>query len=177
MARASKSTKSTKKSSGGRGSKEAIEKRRVARQLNSILMGGPKKQALDGRTEKRRQRLIRELKEGRNGKPLKPHDVLQRTHDLLQIGETLASLRKQGVKPQRVEFDDEALDLVRRHAKAFNFDPRVWRMLGLQVDADGNVVRAAKGRSAPAKKKATKRPTKKATKKPTKGTRKSRRKS
>ncbi len=177
MARASKSTKSTKKSSGGRGSKEAIEKRRVARQLNTLLAGGPQKRTLDGRTEKRRQRLVKELKNGRNGEPLKPHDVLQRTHELLEIGETMASLRKQGVKPLRVEFSDEALEVVRRHAKAFNFDPRAWRMLGLQVDADGNVLPTSKRRTPSANKgvrNAAKSSTRRATKKSAKNTRKNR---
>ncbi len=171
MARSTKSTKTAKKSSGGRGSKEAIEKRRVARQLNTLLTSGAKKRTLDGRTEKRRQRLIDELKNGRNGTPLKPHDVLQRTNDLLAIGETLATLRKQGVRPRRVELDEEAIEVIRRHTKAFNFDPRAWRMLGLRVDADGNLVSAGRGSSSSktARKASTKKSAKKPTKKPGKG--------
>ena len=47
-----KARKSSKKSSGGRGSAEAIEKRRVARQLNTLLTeGGSSSPKLDGRTE------------------------------------------------------------------------------------------------------------------------------
>ena len=161
MSRASKTKKSSTKSSGGRGSREAIEKRRVARQLNTLLLRkDSEKRALDGRTEKRRQRLVEELKKGRKGTPLKPHDVLHHTHELLQLGETLASLRKQGVRPRRLEFDDEALAVVERHAKTFNYDPRAWQMLGLRVDADGKVGRGAK--RATGAKKATKKTTKKA---------------
>ncbi len=53
------------KAQNRRGSPEAIEKRRAARLFNDILGGrsaGAKK--LDGRTEKRRQRLLRELEAG-----------------------------------------------------------------------------------------------------------------
>ena len=69
---ATKRRSTAKKTSGGRGSAEAIEKRRAARQLNSLFSGESKRsKGLDGRTEKRRQRLLKELKEGRRGKPLK----------------------------------------------------------------------------------------------------------
>src|SRR5262245_37045434 len=91
-----------KGSGGGRGSIEAIEKRRAARQLNSVFTGGAKQGGvLDGRTEKRRRRLIKELKEGKNGKILKPIEIVSHTHELLELGETLSSLRKAGVKAAR----------------------------------------------------------------------------
>src|SRR5260370_22291768 len=64
-----------------RGSPEAIEKRRVARVFNDILGGrGAAAHKLDGRTEKRRQRLLKELEAGkaRGSRELKPLDVLQR---------------------------------------------------------------------------------------------------
>src|SRR5512146_414104 len=61
-----------------RGSPEAIEKRRVARVFNDVL-GGRLASAhkLDGRTEKRRQRLLAELEAGkaRGSRELKPLDV------------------------------------------------------------------------------------------------------
>ena len=136
-------TKKSKNASGGRGSAEAIEKRRVARQLNALLTTGTgKKSKLDGRTEKRRQRLIKELKSGKSGKALKPHDVLQHTHELLEIGESLASLRKQGVKPRRIDVTEEVLEVIKRHASAFQFRPEAWRMLGLKVDSSGEIVSA-----------------------------------
>ena len=131
----------TKQSTSGRGSAQAIEKRRVARQLNAILNeGGSPKPKLDGRTEKRRQRLIKELKQGKGGKELKPHDVLQHTHELLEIGETIASLRKQGIKPRKVELSKDVLNVIKRHAQAFSFNPDAWRMLSLRVDEQGGVV-------------------------------------
>ena len=53
------------KAQNRRGSPEAIEKRRAARVFNDVLGGrasGAHK--LDGRTEKRRQRLLKELEDG-----------------------------------------------------------------------------------------------------------------
>ena len=97
-------TKGSKKTSGGRGSKEAVQKRRAARNLNTLLTGGSKvSNKLDGRTEKRRQRLVGELKNGRAGKALKPIDFAQHVHELLEMGETISSLKKQGVKQRKVE--------------------------------------------------------------------------
>jgi len=61
-----------------RGSPEAIEKRRVARVFNDILGGrGASAHKLDGRTEKRRQRLLKELEAGcaRGTRELKPLDL------------------------------------------------------------------------------------------------------
>src|SRR4029079_1346699 len=80
-----------------RGSPEAIEKRRVARVFNDILGGrGAAAHKLDGRTEKRRQRLLKELEAGkaRGSRELKPLDVLQRVQELMDLGETVSSIRK-----------------------------------------------------------------------------------
>ena len=93
-----KTTRTAAKPQNRRGSPEAIEKRRVARLFNDILGGrgaGAHKQ--DGRTEKRRQRLLRELEQGkvRGARELKPLDVLGRVHELLELGEPL-QLHSQG---------------------------------------------------------------------------------
>src|SRR5688572_20536068 len=80
-----------------RGSPEAIEKRRVARVFNDILGGrGAAAAKLDGRTEKRRQRLLKELEVGkaRGTRELKPLDILQRVQELMDLGEPLSSIRK-----------------------------------------------------------------------------------
>src|SRR5688572_5411269 len=80
-----------------RGSPEAIEKRRVARVFNDILGGrGAAAAKLDGRTEKRRQRLLKELEAGkaRGTRELKPLDILQRVQELMDLGEPLSSIRK-----------------------------------------------------------------------------------
>jgi len=128
-------------SSGGRGSAEAIEKRRVARQLNTLFSGGAKRGSkLDGRTEKRRQRLLKELKEGRRGEPLKAIEIVMHTNQLLEIGETLSSIRKNGVKMPKVPITNEAIDVVERAQAAYNFKPDAWKILGVEVepaDLDG----------------------------------------
>jgi hypothetical protein len=137
-------TRKARKSSGGRGSPEAIEKRRAARQLNALLTGGTKSgDKLDGRTENRRRRLIKELKEGRRGQPLKPIDFVSHVNELLDMGETVASLKKQGVKPRRTEETPEIMDVVRHTQQAYNFRPEAWRMLGLRMEAGAS--KAARG--------------------------------
>lgn len=141
--------KSTRKASTGRGSPEAVEKRRAARQLNSLLLGSSKGAVeLDGRTEKRRQRLIAELKEGKGGEALKPIDRLGHVNELLGIGETLGSLRKQGIKPMKSTLNDEVIDTAERvQAANPEIRPTAWKILGIQMGADGKVIRP--GESAP----------------------------
>src|SRR5262245_50389402 len=75
-----------KRAANRRGSPEAIEKRRVARIFNDVLSGrGAGAHKLDGRTEKRRQRLLKELEAGkaRGSRELKPLDVLQHVQELM----------------------------------------------------------------------------------------------
>jgi hypothetical protein len=137
--------KSTRKAASGRGSPEAVEKRRAARQLNSLLLGTSKSSMeLDGRTEKRRQRLIQELKEGRGGEPLKPIDRLSHVNELMGIGETLSSLRKQGIKPAKAALNEEVIATAER-VQAANPEvrPAAWKILGIEMTEDGQVVRAA----------------------------------
>ena len=129
--------KVTRKSTGGRGSAEAIEKRRVARQLNTLFGGGAGQSGkLDGRTEKRRQRLLKELKEGKAGQPLKPIEIVTHANELLEMGETLSTIRKNGVKTPKLEFDgsDEKRETVLRAQDAYGFRPDVWKLLGLDLE-------------------------------------------
>jgi hypothetical protein len=150
--------KSNRKAASGRGSPEAVEKRRAARQLNSLLLGTSKSSMeLDGRTEKRRQRLIQELKEGRGGEPLKPIDRLSHVSELLGIGETLSSLRKQGIKPAKATLNEEVIETAER-VQAANEDirPAAWKILGIEMDESGQVIRE-KGARGRGKGRATKR--------------------
>ncbi|MEY4513393.1 MAG: hypothetical protein RLZZ450_5515 [Pseudomonadota bacterium] len=128
--------KVARKSTGGRGSAEAIEKRRVARQLNT-LFGGANNQPgkLDGRTEKRRQRLLKELKDGRAGQALKPIEIIAHANELLEMGETLTGIRKNGVKTPKLEFDgtSERVETVLRAQEAYGFRPEVWKLLGIDL--------------------------------------------
>jgi hypothetical protein len=148
MARTRKPTKS----SGGRGSKEAIEKRRAARQLNALLTGGARSgDKMDGRTEKRRLRLIQELKDGRRGQPLKPIDFVSHVNELLDLGETVASLKKHGVKPRRTEQTPDIMEVVRHTQEAYDFRPEAWRMLGIRVDTSAKATKTASNARGAAK--------------------------
>jgi len=130
--------RTAKKEPSGRGSKEAIEKRRVARQLNAIFSGktdGPRK--LDGRTAKRRVRLLKELKDGRRGRPLKAIEVVSHANELLEMGDALSAIRKNGVKAPRVEIDGDMMKLVARTQRAYGFRTEAWKLLGVQLPAAG----------------------------------------
>ncbi len=133
MARAVKRT--VKKVENRRGSPEAVEKRRVARQFNTLLAGGGAAGRRDGRTEKRRGRLIKELKDekSRGGVALKPLDVIMRVQELLKIGETMGSLRKVVKTKFAPEADDEVITLLSRLHKAYGFPPEAYRVVGLSA--------------------------------------------
>ena len=120
-----------------RGSPEAIEKRRVARLFNDILGGrGNGAHKHDGRTEKRRQRLMRELESGkvRGSREMKPLDVLQRVHELMELGEPLSSIRKVA-KVRRTTVPAESMvEVVTRLHKAYGFRPECYRFVGVGDD-------------------------------------------
>jgi hypothetical protein len=125
-----------------RGSPEAIEKRRVARLFNDILGGrGVGAHKRDGRTEKRRQRLMRELEAGkaRGARELKPLDVLQRVNELLELGEPLSSIRKVAKVRKGVVPPEEMVEVVSRLHKAYGFRPECYRFVGV----DDDVLRSA----------------------------------
>lgn len=151
-------TRKTTKPKNRRGSPEAIEKRKVARSFNTLLEGGGAGKAkLDGRTEKRRQRLIGELKDGKGGKDLKPIDVLRKVDELVKIGETSASLKRAGVKTRRTALNDDVVAHAEKVQAAYEFHKDAWKFLGIPVGKDGKVATKA----APAAKTATKRAAKK----------------
>ena len=117
-----------------RGSPEAIEKRRAARQFNDVLGGhGASAQKLDGRTEKRRQRLLKELEDGkaRGHRDLKPLDVLQRVQELMDLGESLSSIRKVAKVRKTNLAPDAILDVVHRLHEAYRFRPEAYRFVGI----------------------------------------------
>jgi hypothetical protein len=149
-----KTTRTATKPLNRRGSPEAIEKRRVARLFNDILGGrgvGAHKQ--DGRTEKRRQRLMRELESGkvRGARELKPLDVLVRVNELLELGEPLRSIRKVA-KARRALVPPEAMvEVVGRLHKAYGFRPECYRFVGVDDDVlrDAGVLSAPRASARP----------------------------
>ena len=125
------------KAKNRRGSPEAIEKRKAARLFNDVLGGrGGASNKLDGRTEKRRQRLLRELEQGtgRGSKELKPLDVLQHVHELLELGETLGSIRKVSRVKKIPLLGEGVVEVVQRLHKAYGFRPEAYRFVGLDDD-------------------------------------------
>lgn len=120
-----------------RGSPEAIEKRRVARVFNDILGGrGSAAHKLDGRTEKRRQRLLKELEAGkaRGARELKPLDVLQHVQELMDLGEPLSSIRKVTKVRKNTVAPDSIVGVVQRLHRAYSFRPEVYRFVGIGED-------------------------------------------
>jgi hypothetical protein len=88
----------------------------------------------DGRTERRRKRLLEELARGaaRGGKQkLKPIDVLLRIQELLDLGEPLGSIRKACPLPRPVEATAELVDGIRRLHRAYGFPAEAYRFVGL----------------------------------------------
>jgi hypothetical protein len=154
-----KVTRSAMKPQNRRGSPEAIEKRRVARLFNDILGGrGAGVHKRDGRTEKRRQRLMRELESGqaRGMRELKPLDVLVRVHELMELGEPLRSIRKVAKVRKAVAIPEEMVAVVSRLHKAYGFRPECYRFVGVGDDVlrDAGVLGAEPARRSRGKKRA-----------------------
>ncbi len=118
-----------------RASPDVVKKRRAARHFNELLAeAGAVGQKLDGRTEKRRKRLLRELGEGKvqsTKRLLKPIDVLVRVQALLDLGEPLASIKKV-CKPSRpVPPSRDVVEGLKRLHAAYGFHPEAYAFVGL----------------------------------------------
>ena len=116
-----------------RGSPDVVKKRRAARHFNELLAGasGPKR---DGRTEKRRARMLEELRDGlarATRRPLKPIDVLTRVHDLLALGESLSALRKICRPVRAVVMSEEVVAGVKSLHEAYRFAPEIYAFVGI----------------------------------------------
>lgn len=132
-----KTNRTAPKPQNRRGSPEAIEKRRVARLFNDILGGrGAGAHKRDGRTEKRRQRLMRELESGksRGTRELKPIDILQHVNELLSLGEPLSSIRKVTKVRKSAVPPESVVEVVTRLHKAYGFRPECYRFVGVGDD-------------------------------------------
>ena len=154
-----KTSRTAPKPQNRRGSPEAIEKRRVARLFNDILGGrGNGAAKRDGRTEKRRQRLMRELEQGkvRGSRELKPLDVLQRVNELMELGEPLSSIRKVAKVRKSMVPADSMVEVVSRLHKAYGFRPECYRFVGVGDDVlrDAGVLTAEALRRGRARKRA-----------------------
>lgn len=131
--------KRTRKAPNRRASPAAVEKRRAARAFNDALLGGGARAAgVDGRTERRRRRLLEELASGlaRGGKrELKPIEVLSRVQELLELGEPIASIRKACPRPRPIEVTPEIIEGIRGIHRAYTFPIAAYRFVGLSAEA------------------------------------------
>ena len=113
-----------------------VAKIQSARALNNLFarVVGGEGSALDQRSLRRKKRLMRELADGRGGKPLKALQVLTHADELLALGESLSSLRKlkprmPGPAPRSMEADAVYAEA----QKLYRFDPKAWRLLGVDI--------------------------------------------
>jgi hypothetical protein len=106
--------------------------------FNQILRGEAGAGGRDGRTERRRRRLLDELAAGaaRGGKrALKPIDVLGRVQELLALGEPLAAIRKACPRPRPIEATPEVIEGIRRIHQAYAFPAEAYAFVGLDEGA------------------------------------------
>jgi hypothetical protein len=133
-----KAVRTSTRSGNRRGSPEAVAKRRAGRSFNDVLSAiGGRGGLSDGRTEKRRQRLLKELEDGksRTARELKPLDILLRVQELLDLGEPAASLRKVLKSKKRASLTGpEIVDAVKKLHKAYAFRPEVYGFVGIDLD-------------------------------------------
>lgn len=148
--------RATKKKETRRGRPEAIAKRQAARSLNAMFASVPTTTGMDGRTLKRKKRLIQELKEGKGGEPLKAHEVLAHANELFGYGVTLSSLRKMKPRlPPTPPLTPETIETIKATQEAYSFHPNAWKLLGLDIDAL-DAAGSAEGEAAPKAKRARK---------------------
>ncbi|MBL8602291.1 MAG: hypothetical protein JNK72_10255 [Myxococcales bacterium] len=126
------------KSPNRRGSPEAIARRVVARRLNDLLTHGEGPAAVeDGRTARRRRRLLDALARGTERPDgMKPIEILQAVDTLLGLGETVASLKKVVTLHARPALRPEtAAALVAALASAYQFRLEAYAFVGLPPPA------------------------------------------
>ncbi len=111
-----------------RASAGAVKKRVAARNLNDLLLGKKSEVPLrDGRTEKRRARLLAEVaKDG-----LKPVDLLLKVQELFDLGESYASMRKVVPVRRLRSVPPGAVEAVASVMAAYALNADVYRFLGL----------------------------------------------
>jgi hypothetical protein len=125
-----------------RGSPEAIAKRRAGRAFNDLFDQPAGSGLLDGRTRKRRERLLQELEQGKtrgSGRELKPLEVLDRVSELLRLGESLVALKKVCRPRPPPATGAKLVETIRELHQAYRFRSEAYRFVGV----DDDVLRAA----------------------------------
>jgi hypothetical protein len=128
---------------------ETIRKRRAARAFNELLLGP--KTAPDGRHERRRTRLLRELRQHASGKaPLKPVDVLGRVDALLELDTELAVIEAAVPPPPSLPASPELVQRLRALHEAYGFREACYRFVGIDA-RQLRIARVKKARGSAAK--------------------------
>jgi hypothetical protein len=125
-----------------RAAPDVVDKRRAARRFNALLQGNARASSLDGRTEKRRARLLAELESGvarASKRALKPIDILLRVQDLLDIGEPIGSIRRACRPARAVAVTSELIEGLRTLQEAYAFRAEAYAFVGV----DDSTLRAA----------------------------------
>ena len=124
------------RSTNRRAAPEVVDKRRAARRFNALLEGTHEGTGRDGRTEKKRQRLLAELREGMaraSRKPLKPIDVLLRVQALLDLGETPSAIRRACKAVRPVAPSEDLIEGLRTLHAAYRFSESAYSFVGIDV--------------------------------------------
>lgn len=113
---------------------DAGKKRSIARRFNDALAGRTNKSTVtDKRTVRRLDRYRKELKKGAKAgnTPLTPLDVAMRVDELIEHGDTVASLRKL-VRPRAGEYDRDVMaELLREMHPVYKYRPAAYRFAGV----------------------------------------------
>lgn len=93
--------------------------------------------------------MLKELSDGAtgSGQDLKPIDVLLRVQWLLNMGETVESLKKVRPQPITVKVTEALINGVKQLNDAYDFAPEVYRFVGIDDDVlvAAGVVRKKRG--------------------------------
>jgi hypothetical protein len=117
-----------------RGDALAVARNVSARKLNGLFSQAP----LDGRSLRRKTRLIALLRDGDSGEPLDAHRALTAITALLELGETVAAIKALAPRlPAAPPLTDELRDVIAEAQAAHGHDPRAWKLLGVDLDAIG----------------------------------------
>ena len=105
--------------------------------------------------ERRRQRLLAELRDGKKGRPLAPIEVLTHAAELLELGESLASIQAFGVQPREAPRSLELLEAARRVQVAYALPPELFSLIGLELGGEQTKSPSSSGARARSRRKGT----------------------
>lgn len=122
----------------GRGSPEAVAKRRSARALNKLISGKSATGMTDGRFARTISRTLKEIDDGTkkgSKKPMKVVDLLHKVEAVLERGASPAAIRKVlHTKPLATNVNEQVQGALIEAQKAYGFQKRTFVLLGLSEE-------------------------------------------